>query len=360
MSKLVYIAAGHGGPKDPGAVSDGMIEKNINLKVALFLRDYLKDYDCDIKMSRVADTPAPTIVERCAEAARLKATCFIEIHHNGGGGVGGEAFFWHSDKKARELAALTAQEFSKIGQRLRSVSGYPAGAKPSGKDGVRNFGVCRINAGNGIPAILGEFAFLDSAADRAKIDTDAKLKKEAEAYGRAVVEFLGLIKKEAPKLPPTPVATKYKVLTSLVGYRTADDAKNGRNKASVVAAGHYFVFREYGGMVNVTKVSGSPGSWINPKDNKVTPAVQTPAPAPVPTPAPAPAPKKLVAGSPVDLISEPLYVSASARVAVRRVTGTYYIYSVDEVNGRIRITNSAKKAGKSPAGWHTTGWIETR
>lgn len=353
MSKLVYIAAGHGGPKDPGAVSDGMIEKNINLKVALFLRDYLKDYDCDIKMSRVADTPAPTISERCAEAARLKAACFIEIHHNGGGGVGGEAFFWHSDKKARELAALTAQEFSKIGQRLRSVSGYPAGAKPSGKDGVRNFGVCRINAGNGIPAILGEFAFLDSAADRAKIDTDAKLKKEAEAYGRAVVEFLGLIKKEAPQPPPIPVATRYKVLTSLVGYRTADDAKNGRNKASVVAAGDYFIFREYAGMVNVTKVSGSPGSWINPKDNKLAPV--TPAPVIL-----APATKKLAAGSPIDLTSEPLYVSASARVAVRKVTGTYYIYSVDEVNGRIRITNSAKKAGKSPAGWHTTGWIETR
>lgn len=350
MSKLVYIAAGHGGPKDPGAASGGMIEKNINLKVALFVRDYLKDYDCDIKMSRVSDSPAPTIVERCAEAAKLKAACFLDIHHNGGGGVGGEAFFWHSDKNAQALAALVAKEFKAIGQRLRSVSGYPEGVKPSGKKGVRNFGVCRINAGNGIPAILGEFAFLDSAADRAKIDTDAKLKKEAEAYGKAAIAFLGLKKKEAPKPPPNTVATKYKVLTSLVGYRTADDAKNGRNKASVVVAGDYFIFREYGGMINVTKVSGFPGSWINPKDNKGAPVVQTPAPNP----------KKLVAGSPVDLTSEPLYVSASARVAVRKVTGTYYIYSVDEVNGRIRITNSAKKAGKSPAGWHTTGWIKKR
>lgn len=350
MSKLVFIAAGHGGPKDPGAVSDGMIEKNINLKVALFLLDYLKDYDCDITMSRVADTPAPTIAERCAEAARLKAACFVEIHHNGGGGVGGEAFFWHSDKKARELAALTAQEFSKIGQRLRSVSGYPAGAKPSGKDGVRNFGVCRINAGNGIPAILGEYAFLDSAADRAKIDTDAKLQKEAEAYGKAVIAFLGLKKKATSKPPVAPIATRYKVLVDIDGYRTADDARYGRNKASVVAAGDYFIFREYSGMINVTKVSGSPGSWINPKDNKVTP---------VPTPAPAPAPpsKAPVAGQAVTLKGARLYSSSSTASLAKFVTGTYYLYDGQIINGRYRITNTRARVGKRPTWLYTTGWV---
>lgn len=263
MSKIVYIAAGHGGPKDPGAVSNGIIEKDINLKVALFVRDFLFDYQCTVLMSRTSDNPAPTIAQRTADAKAKKADCFISIHHNAGGGIGGEAFFWHTHAPSKALAELVAKEFSKIGQRLRSAAGYPQGTKPSGAKGFRDFGVCRINASNGIPAILGEFAFIDNATDRAKIDTDAKLKKEAEAYGKAVIAFLGL----KPKSTSIPITKKYTVVTDINGYRTADDAKNRRNQASRVFAGEYFVYREYGGMVNVTKVSGSPGSWINPNDN---------------------------------------------------------------------------------------------
>jgi hypothetical protein len=59
----------------------------------------------------------------------------------------------------------------------------------------------------------------------------------------------------------------YKVVTTVGGYLTAADAKARKNKKTTVKPGEYFVFNTADGMVNVTKVKGVPGSWINPDDN---------------------------------------------------------------------------------------------
>lgn len=61
----------------------------------------------------------------------------------------------------------------------------------------------------------------------------------------------------------------YKVVKSVSGYKTAADAKSKKNKAGTVTAGTYYVFNESQGMINVTSKAGTPGSWINPGDNKV-------------------------------------------------------------------------------------------
>ncbi|HZK39725.1 MAG TPA: hypothetical protein VFD23_06200, partial [Clostridia bacterium] len=45
-----------------------------------------------------------------------------------------------------------------------------------------------------------------------------------------------------------------------------------------VKVGQYYVFKEYGGMLNVTKVSGVPGSWINPSGNVAMARPTTPKP----------------------------------------------------------------------------------
>ena len=53
--KTIAIDAGHGGV-DGGAVSDdGMIEKDINLSIALYLRDYLQQAGALVVMTREAD-----------------------------------------------------------------------------------------------------------------------------------------------------------------------------------------------------------------------------------------------------------------------------------------------------------------
>lgn len=64
--------------------------------------------------------------------------------------------------------------------------------------------------------------------------------------------------------------------------------------------------------------------------------------------------RRLTPGESIRLKNEPLYVSSTAEARASTVTGIYYIWGNAIINGRIRITNSASRAGKSG---QVTGWI---
>lgn len=66
------------------------------------------------------------------------------------------------------------------------------------------------------------------------------------------------------------VGSSYKIKTVLTGYYTSEEAKNltAVNRTGKVYPGTYYIFNLSNGMINVTKVKGSPGSWINPIKNK--------------------------------------------------------------------------------------------
>ena len=54
------------------------------------------------------------------------------------------------------------------------------------------------------------------------------------------------------------------------GFNTALDARNNLNQRATVLPGTYYVFNRAEGMVNVTRVRGVPGSWINPTGQTTT------------------------------------------------------------------------------------------
>lgn len=78
----VVIDAGHGG-KDPGAIGNTFLEKNINLKVALALGQKIKDNFPNVKVvyTRSNDTYV-TLQDRAAIANRANGDLFISIHTN--------------------------------------------------------------------------------------------------------------------------------------------------------------------------------------------------------------------------------------------------------------------------------------
>ena len=67
----------------------------------------------------------------------------------------------------------------------------------------------------------------------------------------------------------------------------------------------------------------------------------------------------LKAGTKVTLKSVELYASATDTKSSGKKSGTYYIYSNETSNGRIRITNSASNVGKTPVGSYVSGWVKT-
>lgn len=78
-------------------------------------------------------------------------------------------------------------------------------------------------------------------------------------------------------------------------------------------------------------------------------------PKPEPKPEPQEEEKKSLAqGDSFKLSSEPLYLAASSKTPVSRVTGTYYYWGGGIVNGKIRITNTKARCGIAG---QVTGWI---
>jgi hypothetical protein len=94
-------------------------------------------------------------------------------------------------------------------------------------------------------------------------------------------------------------------------------------------------------------------------------AALLPAPAPKPAAASAkataakPAAPALKTGAELKLTAVPLFTSsATAKASVGTRTGKYWVWSGDVVNGRVRVTNSVSRVGKTPAGTYVTGWVE--
>jgi len=63
------------------------------------------------------------------------------------------------------------------------------------------------------------------------------------------------------------------------------------------------------------------------------------------------------AGTKLSLSNVNLYVSADAKTAANRVSGTYYLYDGLTNNGKMRITNSLNNVGRTPMSSFVTGWI---
>ena len=81
----------------------------------------------------------------------------------------------------------------------------------------------------------------------------------------------------APVATPTPTPQSapgtYTVPSATNAYVNAINAVNKVSAAGTVSPGSYYVFNRAQGMVNVTKIQGQPGSWINPNDSAPTATV---------------------------------------------------------------------------------------
>lgn len=61
------------------------------------------------------------------------------------------------------------------------------------------------------------------------------------------------------------------------------------------------------------------------------------------------------AATKLELKDVPLFVSADTKEETRKISGTYYLWSSEEVSGRVKITNKAENIGVNG---QVTGWID--
>lgn len=181
MAKKVFLGVGHGG-SDPGAVANGLKEKDLNLSIALACCTELTRHGVTVQVSRVKDEN-DDLTERIMECNKFAPDLALDIHNNAGGGDGAEVFHHYGGGTGKTLANNILAEVVKIGQNSR---GAKIKKNSSGKD---YFGFIRQTV---CPAVIVECAFVDNKKDIQIIDTAAEQKDMGVAIAKGILKTLGI------------------------------------------------------------------------------------------------------------------------------------------------------------------------
>lgn len=197
--KVIMLDPGHGGD-DSGAVSRavGVVEKTVNLQVALRLRALLEEQGAIVYMTRATDqrvAPEPFLssVEgeprdqldlqyRTMLANHLGVDLFLSIHHNSGETIsqGTEVYYtsWTlNGGRARELATLLQQEL------VRALGTRDRGVFDDSLFVTRN---------TLAPAALVELAFINNPAEGPRTVDPGFQEAAAQAIVRALERFYAM------------------------------------------------------------------------------------------------------------------------------------------------------------------------
>ncbi|GGB41852.1 hypothetical protein GCM10011409_19230 [Lentibacillus populi] len=178
----IYVDPGHGG-SDPGASGNGIKEKDITLKIAKKVQQFLGEYDgVQVKMSRTGDT-FPTLTQRTNEANAWGADFFLSIHINAGGGAGYEDFVY--------TTIADNSKTGKIRDHIHTEVMKKNGLSDRGKKKA-NLHVLRESK---MPAVLTENGFIDNADDVAKMKTQSWINDVARGHVNGIAKAFNLKKK---------------------------------------------------------------------------------------------------------------------------------------------------------------------
>lgn len=185
MTKI-YLDAGHGGT-DPGAVANGLREKDLTLKIAFKIRDILNGYNCSVRMSRTDDKTV-TLSQRTNDANAWGANFFLSVHINSGGGTGYEDYIYNKLSDNSHTARIRDVIHSEI------VKSLGTGVRNRGRK-KSNFHVLRETK---MDAMLTENLFIDTKADADLLKSEAFLNKVAQGHANGLIKVFGLKRKTSP------------------------------------------------------------------------------------------------------------------------------------------------------------------
>lgn len=157
--RIIVLDAGHGG-KDPGASSNGAVEKKIVLNVAMKVKAKLENAGAKVYMTRLGDT-YPTLSDRVDFALNHYAEVFVSIHVNSASSSsakGTETYYSISgnvnEKEDFRLASAINNQI------VNNAVMVNRGVKRQDYYVVRNMF---------LPSVLVELGFVSNSADRQKL-----------------------------------------------------------------------------------------------------------------------------------------------------------------------------------------------
>lgn len=178
--KKIYLGVGHGG-KDSGAVGY-IVEKDVNLQMALACKEYLEANGVEVKISRISDIDKD-LTQRIKECNAYGPDLAVDVHNNAGGGDGFEVYHTLSGGTGKVLAQNIEEEIKAIGQNSR---GLKTRVNSQGKD---YFGFIRQIK---CPSIITETVFVDNEADASQADELEEQKIFGQAIAKGILKTLNI------------------------------------------------------------------------------------------------------------------------------------------------------------------------
>lgn len=175
--KRIYIGVGHGG-SDPGACANGLFEKDLTLRTATYLYNYLKT-GFDVKISRTSDIDS-MLTTRIREANIFKADLALDIHFNAGGGTGFEVYHTITGNSEGSLIA------SAIEKEVKTIINSRGLKTKENSMHADYYGFIRLTQ---CPSLILEGSFVDNVKDAEWLKNDSNLRALAEAYARGIYNY---------------------------------------------------------------------------------------------------------------------------------------------------------------------------
>ena len=182
--KVIIIDAGHGG-WDPGKVAAGnVLEKDINLNIALKLQAYLEQGGSTVIMTRIVDEAlgnqkSGDMLGRKTIANTSSADLLISIHQNAydSPSVSGAQVFYFGD----------APESKALAQHIQAE--LKAFLNQNNKLEVKSNSNYYILRQTMLPAVIVECGFLTHATERQRLTQDEYQEKVAWAIYKGIIAY---------------------------------------------------------------------------------------------------------------------------------------------------------------------------
>ncbi|MEA5465006.1 DUF3747 domain-containing protein [Leptothoe sp. PORK10 BA2] len=172
---LIMIDPGHGG-RDPGAVGNGLQEKEINLFISRRVQSTLEQRGYRVALTRNSDVEVD-LQPRVDVAERANATVFVSIHANAISlsrpEVNGLETYYYSS--GRSLAQAIHSSV------LRSTNLRDRGVRQARFYVLRN---------TSMPAVLVETGFITGSEDSARFQSNAAREQIADAIAQGIIDYL--------------------------------------------------------------------------------------------------------------------------------------------------------------------------
>ena len=180
----IVIDAGHGG-SDPGAVGNGIYEKDYALKIAEYLNNRFKELGVSSVLVRSTDetlTPNERVNRILSFYGNRPDVLVISNHLNAGGGEGAEVIY--ALRNNDTLSKLILNNLGEEGQLIRK-----AYQRRLPSDNSKDYYFMHRNTGLTEPIIV-EYGFVDNAKDVQRIKNNWQ--NYAEAVVKAVSTYKGI------------------------------------------------------------------------------------------------------------------------------------------------------------------------